>query len=153
VLNGVSGLLHLDNSEITTSVAVGQGSGGNITIEQPQFVVLNQAQIKAQADAGHGGNIHIIAQNFIPSVESLVSASSNLGINGQITIDSPTEDIGNQVLSLSANYLNAASLFPRSCAARIADQRPSEFVRPFTLIVKSKTVAPAPEDLRASHIQ
>ena len=153
VLNGVSGLLHLDNSEITTSVAVGQGSGGNITIEQPQFVILNQAQIKAQADAGHGGNIHIIAQNFIPSVESLVSASSNLGINGQITIDSPTEDIGNQVLSLSANYLNAASLFPRSCAARIADQRPSEFVRPFTLIVKSKTVAPAPEDLRASHIQ
>jgi len=57
VLNGISGLLHLDNSEITTSVATGQGSGGNITIEQPQFVVLNQAQIKAQADAGHGGNI------------------------------------------------------------------------------------------------
>jgi len=153
VLNGVSGLLHLDNSEITTSVAVGQGSGGNITIEQPQFVILNQAQIKAQADAGHGGNIHIIAQHFVPSVESLVSASSNLGIDGQITIDSPTEDVGNQMLNLSANYLNAASLFPRSCAARIADQRPSEFVRPFTLIVKSKTVAPAPEDLRASHFQ
>ena len=150
VLNGISGLLHLDNSEITTSVAAGQGSGGNITIEQPQFIILNQAQIKAQADAGHGGNIHIIAQHFVPSVESLVSASSNLGIDGQITIDSPTEDVGNQVLSLSAKFLNAANLLPRSCAARIADQRPSEFVRPFTLVVKPKTVVPAPEDTRAS---
>ena len=150
VLNGISGLLHLDNSEITTSVATGQGSGGNITIEQPQFVVLNQAQIKAQADAGHGGDIRIAAAHFVPSVESLVSASSNLGIDGQITIDSPTEDIGSQVLNLSANYLNAASLFPRSCAAKIADQRPSEFVRPFTLIVRPKTAAHAPEDTRAS---
>jgi filamentous hemagglutinin family protein len=150
VLNSVSGLLHLDNSEITTSVAAGQGTGGNITIEQPQFVVLNQAQIKAQADAGHGGNIRIVAEHFVPSTESLVSASSHLGIDGQISIQSPTEDVGNQVLNLSANYLNAASLFPRSCAARIADQRPSQFVRPFTFIVKSETVASAPEDTRGS---
>ena len=150
VLNGISGLLHLDNSEITTSVATGQGSGGNINIEQPQFVVLNQSQIKAQADAGQGGNIRIVAQQFVPSVESLVSASSNLGIDGQISIESPTEDIGSQVLNLSANYLNAASLFPRSCAARIADQRPSQFVRPFTLIVRPKTMIAAPEDTRAS---
>jgi len=61
--------------------------------------------------------------------------------------------VGNQMLNLSAKYLNAASLFPRSCAARIADQRPSEFVRPFTLTVKSKVISAAPEDLRASHIQ
>jgi len=146
-------LLNLQQGQITTSVHNGIGHGGNILIENPQFVVSNQGKIIAQADAGQGGNIHLIAQHFIPSVESLVSASSNLGIDGQITINSPTEDVGNQMLNLSAKYLNAASLFPRSCAARIADQRPSEFVRPFTLIVKSKTVAPAPEDLRASHIQ
>jgi filamentous hemagglutinin family protein len=143
-------LLNLQQGQITTSVHNGIGHGGNITIEQPQFVVLNQGKIIAQADAGQGGNIHLIAQHFIPSVESLVSASSNLGIDGQVTISSPTEDVGNQVLNLSANYLNAASLFPRSCAARIADQRPSEFVRPFTFIVKPQTAAPAPEDTRGS---
>jgi len=136
--------------QLITSVKGGKGNSGNITIEQPQFVVLNQAQIKAQADAGQGGNIRIVAQQFVPSVESLVSASSNLGIDGQISIESPTEDIGSQVLNLSANYLNAASLFPRSCAARIADQRPSQFVRPFTLIVRPKTMIAAPEDTRAS---
>ena len=146
----VSHLLYLNQSNIATSVKSGVGSGGNIEITVPLFTVLNHSMIKAQADAGHGGNIHLIAQHFIPSTESIVNASSNLGIDGQITINSPTEDVGNQVLSLSAKFLNAASLFPRSCAARIADQRPSQFVRPFTFIVNPKTAAPAPEDLRAS---
>jgi len=150
VINGLAESLHLDNSMISTSVAAGAGGGGNITLESPRFMILNHGQVKAQADAGRGGNIAITAEHFVKSVESLVSASSNLGIDGQITIDSPTEDIGSQVLSLSANYLNAASLFPRSCAAKIADQRPSEFVRPFTLIVRPKTAAHAPEDTRAS---
>jgi len=143
-------LLYSQRGQIATSVKGGIGHGGNITLNHPNFIVLNHGQIKAEADAGHGGNIAIAAEHFVKSVESLVSASSNLGVDGQITIDSPTEDIGSQVLNLSANFLNAASLFPRSCAARIADQRPSQFVRPFTLIVKPKTVIAAPEDTRAS---
>ncbi len=146
----ISNLLYLHQGQITTSVKGGLGNGGNISLNNPAFIVLNQAQIKAQADAGQGGNIRIAAQQFVPSVESVVSASSNLGVDGQITIDSPTEDIGSQVLNLSANYLNAASLFPRSCAAKIADQRPSEFVRPFTLVMRPKTMIAAPEDTRAS---
>jgi filamentous hemagglutinin family protein len=145
-----SQLIYLHDAQLTTSVKGGFGNGGNLTLNHPNFIVLNHGQIKAEADAGHGGNIAIAADNFVKSIDSLISASSNLGVDGQITIDSPAEDIGSQVLSLSANYLNAAGLFPRSCAARIADQRPSEFVRPFTLIVRPKTVAPAPEDTRAS---
>ncbi len=146
----IHSLLNLQNSQITTSVTGGKGNGGNITIENPNFIVLNDSQIIAQADAGQGGNIHLIAQHFIPSTESIVNASSNLGIDGQITISSPTENVGNQVLNLSATYLNAASLFPRSCAARTLDQRPSQFIRPFTLTVKSKQIGVAPEDLEAS---
>jgi len=145
--------LHVQDGQIITSVAGGDGNSGNILLDQSQFIVLNQGQIKAQAAAGQGGNIRIAAQHFVPSVESVVSASSRLGIDGQISIQSPTEDVGDQVLSLSAKFLNASSLLPRSCAARIADQRPSEFVRPFTLTVKSQGVRAAPEDLRASHIQ
>jgi len=145
-----SQLIYLRHAQLTTSVKGGFGNGGNLTLNHPNFIVLNHGQIKAEADAGQGGNIAIAADNFVKSIDSLISASSNLGVDGQITIDSPAEDIGSQVLSLSANYLNAAGLFPRSCAARIADQRPSEFVRPFTLIVRPKTVAPAPEDTRAS---
>ena len=93
----------------------------------------------------------MVAQHFVPSFDSLISASSNLGIDGQVIIESPAEDVGDQVLSLSVNYLNAASLFPRSCAAKIADQRPSEFIRPFTLDLKMHTFSNAPEDVYPSH--
>jgi hypothetical protein len=148
-----SQLVYLRNAQLTTSVKGGFGNGGNLTLNQPNFIVLNHGQIKAEADAGHGGNIAIAANNFVKSVESVVSASSNLGVDGQITIDSPTEDVGSQVLNLSASFLNAASLFPRSCAARIADQRPSEFVRPFTLTVKPQHVGKDPSDLRPSLTQ
>jgi hypothetical protein len=150
VINGLAESLHLDNSTISTSVAAGVGSGGNITLDSPRFMILNHGQVRAQADAGRGGNIAIAAEHFVKSVESLVSASSNLGIDGQVVIQSPTEDVGNQVLNLSANFLNAAGLFPRSCAARIADQRPSEFVRPFTLTVKPQQAGKDPSDLRPS---
>jgi len=143
-------LLNLQQGRVTSTVKGGKGDGGNITVADAKFITLNQAKITAQADKGHGGNIQLAAQHFVKSIDSLISASSNLGVDGQITIDSPAEDIGSQVLSLSANYLNAASLFPRSCAARIADQRPSQFVRPFTLIFRPKTAAHAPEDTRAS---
>ena len=150
-LNHSAGQIDINNSEIATSVATGQGNGGNITIEQPQFITINHGQIKAQADAGHGGNISVSAQHFIPSSDSLISASSNLGIDGSIVISSPTEDVGNQVLNLSSNFTNAADLLPRSCAARIADQRPSQFTRPFTLVITPHFRNDDPEDARPSH--
>ncbi len=90
-LTGLSGLLYLDHGEITTSVATGHGSGGNITIGNPQFVVMNQGNIVAQADAGSGGNIHLVAQQFLKTPDSLVSASSRVGLDGQVVIDSPAE--------------------------------------------------------------
>jgi len=48
--------LYLLSSEITTSVKGETGNGGNITTD-PQFVVLNQSSIIAQAIDEHGGNI------------------------------------------------------------------------------------------------
>ncbi|MDM8558448.1 hypothetical protein, partial [Candidatus Parabeggiatoa sp. HSG14] len=106
-LTGLSELMYLDNSEIITSVTSGQGSGGNITIEKPQFAVLNQGQIRAQADAGHGGNIRIVAEQFIKSPESLISASSRLGLDGEVNIDSPTVDMNAFLVVLPGGFVEA----------------------------------------------
>jgi len=49
--------IYLYKSQITTSVKGGKEAGGNITIKNPIFVVLNESQIKAQAYEGHGGRV------------------------------------------------------------------------------------------------
>lgn len=118
ILNGLSELLYLDNSEITTSVASGAGDGGNITIEKPQFVVLNQAQIKAQADVGNGGNIRIVADNFLKTPDSLLSASSKLGIDGEIIIESLKETLSDNLFSLSTAFIDASRLLPQPCGKK-----------------------------------
>lgn len=48
--------LYLHNGKLVTSVMGGVGHGGNITINNPTFVILDQGQIVAQADEGAGGN-------------------------------------------------------------------------------------------------
>ncbi|HEW97986.1 MAG: hypothetical protein DRR16_11555 [Candidatus Parabeggiatoa sp. nov. 3] len=100
-------LLHLRESEITTSVATGKGSGGNLTIVNPTFVVMNGSRIIAQADEGSGGNIRIVADQFIKSPESLISASSRLGLDGDVQIDSPAVDMDAMLVVLPGGHTEA----------------------------------------------
>jgi filamentous hemagglutinin family protein len=108
-------LLYLRAGEITTSVKGGTGSGGDITISQPGFVVLDNGLIKAQAYEGRGGNIRILAKQFIPSYDSLVSASSRLGIDGEVMISSPEEDISGSFLNLTTDFFDASALLKKKC--------------------------------------
>ena len=101
---------YLQNGQMTTSVGTGKGKGGNITIENPTFVVLNQGKIRAQADAGQGGNIRIKSEQFIASPDSLVSASSRLGLDGEVNIDSPTVDMNAFMVILPGGYVENAKL-------------------------------------------
>lgn len=150
----VSRILYLDQSEINTSIISGNGSGGDIGVIEPKFVVLNQSKIRAQAEGGHGGNIRIVADNFVRSSESLISASSRLGINGNILIRSPGETVSSSLLSLSNKFLDASHLFPQSCRAKTDGQRPSEFIRPFTFSINLFNHFPEnPNDLTPSRTQ
>ena len=114
----VTDRLYLNRGQVMTSVTSGQGSGGNIAVENPQFVVLNQAQIKAQADKGHGGNIRIVAKNFLKTPDSLLSASSKLGIDGEIIIESPEETLGDNLFSLSTTFIDVSRLLPQPCGKK-----------------------------------
>lgn len=107
-------MVYLDQSEITTSVESGVGGGGNIDID-PDFVILKQSNILANAYGGPGGNINIVAGNFIATPDSVVDASSALGIDGMVNISSPDETVSEDLAILPENYLDVTSLMSDRC--------------------------------------
>ncbi len=112
-------MFDLLNSDITTSVQGGAGAGGNITID-PQFVIVQNSNIIANAFGGPGGNINIVAGLFVIDPASVISASSALGLDGIINVDSPVSDVTSGVTELPANVLDASTLVQAPCAARTA---------------------------------
>jgi filamentous hemagglutinin family protein len=122
--------LHLQEGRITTSVKSGIGDGGNITIENPRFVVLNQSQIRANADKGRGGNIRIQSDQFISSSNSLISASSRLGIDGKVEINSPDMNLDEFLVVLPAKFIESSKLLQAPCSARLAENLSRFFIVP-----------------------
>ncbi|MGH7306600.1 MAG: hypothetical protein ACRELZ_25240, partial [Candidatus Rokuibacteriota bacterium] len=119
-------VIHLVDSRITTSVRSGAGKGGNITID-PDFVILNNSQIRADAFGGPGGNVQIIA-NVLLTSGSIVSASSALGVPGTIDVQASITDLSGNVSQLPQSALQAAALLRASCAARLAGGKLSSLV-------------------------
>ena len=119
--------MHLTDSQITTSVQSGVGSGGNITIDS-QLIVLNNSQILANAFGGPGGNINITADVFLvnsggqfpTSLAGIVDASSALSTPGTINIEATFTNVVGSVTQLPATPLQATELLRASCAARFA---------------------------------
>jgi filamentous hemagglutinin family protein len=107
----------LAESRVTSSVAQGGGDGGDISID-PEFVVLRNSEIRANAQDGNGGNIQIRAGTFLSDATSVVDASSQLGIDGQVQIESPETTLVADLAALPSTFLDAASLLRGSCAAR-----------------------------------
>jgi large exoprotein involved in heme utilization and adhesion len=122
-------MVRLTNSRISTSVkgAAGDSDGGNITID-PQFVILQNSQIIAQANAGAGGAINVTAGVFLADPNSVVDASSILGPQGTVNIQSPVQNLGEELTPLSEQFSSAAAMLAQRCAARVADGKFSTFV-------------------------
>src|SRR5207247_6753474 len=123
----VGKLVDLFNSQITTSVQSGTGSGGNITID-PTFVILNHSQITADAFGGPGGNITIVSDVFLASPDSSVTASSALSTQGTVNIQAPVTNLSGTLAPLPENVLQATSLLRQSCAARFGGGKLSSLV-------------------------
>jgi large exoprotein involved in heme utilization and adhesion len=127
----VTNIARLTDSSITSSVGNETKTdtlGGNITID-PQFVILQNSQIIAQAFAGAGGAINIIAGSaFIADPLSIVDASSTRGISGTVNIQSPLQNVGGELAALTQEFSSAAALLAQQCAARAADGKFSTFV-------------------------
>jgi large exoprotein involved in heme utilization and adhesion len=106
----------MEDSSITTQVSSGIGSGGNIDID-PELLLVNRSEIRADAAGGDGGNIRIVADNLVVSNDSVISASSSLGIDGEIVVQAPNNDIKGTLQKLQQSQLNPAELFRNPCSA------------------------------------
>ena len=122
-------MVRLTDSEVSTSVkgVSGGSDGGNIKID-PQFVILQNSQLTAQANAGAGGAINVTAGVFLADPNSLVSASSQSGPQGTVNIQSPVQNIGGELAPMSEEFASAVALLAQQCAARVADGKFSTFV-------------------------
>jgi large exoprotein involved in heme utilization and adhesion len=83
----------------------------------PQFVILQNSQILAQAVQGPGGNISITTNLLLPDANSVISASSQFGVHGTVTIQSPNDPAGGKIQPLGKSPLLATSLLNQRCAA------------------------------------
>ena len=121
-------MVYLIDSEITASVGGGPETvGGNINID-PEYVILKNSKIIANAFEGMGGNIDITADVFLADPNSIVDASSALGIDGQVNIRAPVKEITGTFAPLPKDFLSALALLREPCMARIQGGKYSSFV-------------------------
>jgi filamentous hemagglutinin family protein len=113
----VGRLFDLKGSRVTTSVAGGTGSGGNIFIN-PHLMVLDNSRIEANAQRGAGGNITIRAGQLIRTPDSVIRASSELGLSGTISIAAPNTDVAGNLVVLPETFFDVSSELRVACAAR-----------------------------------
>ena len=121
-------LVHLVDSEISASVGGGPDTtGGNVSID-PEYVILDNSRIIANAFEGRGGNIDIVSNVFLADPNSLVDASSSLGINGSVDIQAPITDLSGSIAPLAKDFRSVIALLRGSCMARIQKGKYSSFV-------------------------
>ena len=111
-----NGTVQLTNSLISASVLDGAGGGGSVNID-PQFVILLNSKILANAVQGPGGNISITTNLLLPDANSVISASSKFGLNGTVTIQSPNAPGAGEIQPLGKTPLLATSLLNQRCAS------------------------------------
>jgi large exoprotein involved in heme utilization and adhesion len=134
----VQDTLRLRDSQITTAVRSGEGRGGNIGID-PDFVMLERSQIRADAFGGPGGNIRIVAQGFVTDAASQVHASSAQNIDGRVDIPAVTT-LRTLVAPIPLAFASAVALIRSPCAARLHEGAVS------TLVERGRDGVPATPD-------
>jgi large exoprotein involved in heme utilization and adhesion len=112
-------MVRLDGGRITASVGGGaETTGGNISID-PQYVLLKNGRITANAFEGQGGNIEIVSDVFLADPGSVIDASSSLGIDGQVDIRSPISQVNGLISPLSKDFRSVVALLRKPCMARV----------------------------------
>ena len=121
-------LLMRGGSQLTTN-AQGTATGGNITLDSPLIIGLENSDISANAVEGDGGNIRLITQGLIGlefrdrlTPESDITASSEFGVNGTVQIESPNVDADSGLVQLPDNLEDTSNQVVAGCAAQSDSQ-------------------------------
>ena len=109
--------LFLENqSEISTSVLGGDGGGGDITINNTDFIIgKNKSKIKADAVFGDGGNIQINTTALFFDGSSEITASSEFGVDGVVEINNIESAKKLSTLQLVNNVQPPQAIVTSSC--------------------------------------
>ena len=142
-------LVYLLDSSITAtagteqaSIGVG-GTGGNITID-PQFIVLQNSFISANAAIGQGGNIKLVSDFLFNSDLSNNNITATGTTNGTVNITAPALDLGSELITLPTSLLSAESQLQERCTALLRGDFSS-----FISIGRGGT-EPPPEELQST---
>ena len=92
-------------------------------------MILQNSQIIAQANAGAGGNYQCHRRRFPCRPQQRgVCVLATADLRGTVNIQSPVQNLGEQLTPLSQQFSSAAALLAQRCAARVADGKFSTFV-------------------------
>ncbi|MBG1258864.1 S-layer family protein [Nostoc sp. BAE] len=124
-------LLLMRHGSLISAEAGNSGDGGNITINAPNIVGLENSDIIANAVEGKGGNIQITTQGIIglkyrPQLtpENDITASSQFGVNGTVQVNNIGIDPNSGLVELSVNVTDPSQQIATGCA----DNQGSSFV-------------------------
>ena len=136
-------LVYLLDSSITATAGGigGSGTGGNITID-PQFIVLQNSFISANAAVGQGGNINLVSDFLFNSDLSNNNITATGTTNGIVNITAPQLDLGAQLITLPSSLVSAENQLQERCTALLRGDFSS-----FISIGRGGT-EPAPEELQ-----
>ena len=116
-------LLLRDRSQITTN-AMGEATGGNITLNTPIVVGLGNSDIVARATQGAGGNIDIQSSGLFgiaprPQLTpgNDINASSDVGLNGTVAISTPSVDPDSGLVELPSDTTDSTNELSAGCSA------------------------------------
>ena len=138
-------MVYLTDSSITATAGTQQvggglgGAGGNILIEPPQFIILDNSLISANAAIGQGGNINLVSDFFLDS-ESLITATGAQA--GTVNITAPDLDLSAGLIALPASLLSAETQLRERCTAQLRGDFSS-----FITLGRGGT-EPAPDELQ-----
>jgi filamentous hemagglutinin family protein len=120
-------LLMRNGSTITTN-ATDSANGGNITINSPVILGLENSDIIANSIRGRGGNINITTQGIIglefrntltPRIDFTndITASSRFSVNGNVQVNTIGINPTNALNALSVDIADPSRQIADSCAA------------------------------------
>ncbi|OCQ99868.1 filamentous hemagglutinin [Nostoc sp. MBR 210] len=116
-------LLMRYGSRINTN-ATGTATGGNISINAPIIIGLENSDITANAIEGSGGNINIQTQGLLGlkfrnqlTPDSDITASSQFGLSGTVEINNVGVDPNSGLVELPANVSDPSQKIASDCSA------------------------------------
>ena len=143
-LNIFSGDIQLrGNSDLTTNIFVGKGSGGNIAIEADSVIAFDDSDIFASAPEGQGGNVTLdtpayFGENFtlnsLTANPDTLDNNSRADVNATGAVSSGTVSIPNvsfiqnSLNDLPNNSINTDELVANSCVVPVGDRSQGKFI-------------------------